>query len=230
MTEEMKEEQEYCRLAYEDAIKGKSEEELTAIDYFFHKTQKKGPYKKKEIPDEAFDEIVGRRANEITSQGVLAALGLTTPPVWVIDPLKVCTPEFEDAEYVRMGADEKVRSSRITTTFLLYAQELLYIYSRTVSLTDRYNNELTVSILYKDITSVALNTVTTEIRRDIGETGKHAKKAPERPVWIPGTTNNVVFTVPGKSYTVNVGGAKTVMTAAIANLRAKIVESKNGKK
>ncbi|MCI8413035.1 MAG: hypothetical protein HFE47_02920 [Clostridia bacterium] len=229
MTEEMKEEQARRQLAYEDAIKGKTDEEILAVNYFFNKQTKKGCVRKHDIPavtDEQFDELVSKRANEITSQGVLAAMGLTTPPVWIIDPLKVCTPEFEDAEYVRMGADDKARTSRITTTFLLYAQDIMYIYTRTVSLTDRFCDETSASILYKDITSVSLNTVTTEVRHDVLEAGGCMRKAKEIPVWIPGTTNTVSFTVPGKTYTVNVGGAKAVMTAAVANLRAKIAESK----
>lgn len=226
MTEELKEEQERRQLAYEDAIKGKTDEEVLAINYFFNTQKKKGCLTKKKVPlvtDEQFDELVSKRAAEITSQGVLAALGLNTPPGWIIDPLKVCTPEFDGAEYVRMGADDKARTSRITTTFLLYATDMLYIYSRTVSLTDRYANELSASIMYKDITSVALNSLTTEVRHDVIEPGRKAK---EIPVWIPGTTNKVIFTVSGTTYEVNVGGAKAVMTAAVANLRAKIAESK----
>lgn len=227
MNEEYKEQQELRKLAYEEAVKGKSDEEILAVNYFFNTQKKKGCLSKKKIPmvtDEQFDELVSKRAGEITSQGVLAALGLSTPPAWIIDPLKVCTPEFDDAEYVKMGADDKARTSRITTTFLLYSTDTMYIYSRTVSLTDRYSNELSVSIMYKDIASVAMNSVTTEVRHDVIDAKKKAK---EVPVWIPGTTNNVIFTVAGKSYEVNVGGAKAVMTAAIAQLRAKIAESKH---
>ncbi len=227
MNKEYKEEQELRKQAYVEAVKGKTDDEILALNYFFNTQKKKGCLRMGKIPlvsDKQFDDLVSKRAGEITSQGVLAALGLTTPPNWIIEPLKVCTPEFTDAEYVRMGADDKARTSRITTTFLLYSTDMMYIYSRTMSLTDRYNNELSVSMMYKDITSVALNSSTTETIHDLRlDSGKKGKEAP---VWIPSTVNNVIFTVSGKSYEVNVGGAKTVMTAAIASLRAKIAESK----
>ena len=229
MNQELKEEQRNRQLAYADAVKGKSEDEILALNYFFNTQKKKGCVKKYKIPlvtDAQFDELVSKRAGEITSQGVLAALGLSTPPTWIIEPLKVCTPEFEDAEYIKMGADEKARTSRSTTTFLLYAPDTMYIYARTMSLTDRYSNEISASMLYKDITSVALHSVTTETRHDVLEPGGCMRKAKELPVWVPGTTNKVIFTVSGKSYDVNVGGAKAVMTSAVAKLRAKIAESK----
>lgn len=216
MTAEEKEERQLREQSYDTALIGKSEDELLAVNYFYKGIKKKMPV----VSDEQFDELVSRRASEITSQGVLAALGLSAPPAWIIDPLKVCTPEFDDAEYVRMGADDKTRTSRITTTFLLYASDVMYIYSRTLSLTDRYTRELTASLLYKDITSVALRSVITE-ELHTDETGKKPKQ-----VWVPGTVNHAIFTVPGQTYEVNVGGAKTVMTAAIARLRAKIAESK----
>ncbi len=229
MTQAMKEEQARRQLEYQDAVKGKSEDEILAINYFFNKQRKKGCLRKKNIPtvtDEQFDELVAKRAAEITSQSVLATLGLSLPPAWIIDPLKVCTPEFEDAEYIRMGTDGKARTSRITTSFLLYAKDIMYLYSRTVSLTDRHSSELSASIMYKDITSVALNTVNTEVRHDVIEAGGCLRKAKEVPVWIPGTTNSAEFTVPGKTYVVNVGGAKSVMTAAIAALREHIGKCK----
>lgn len=229
MTEEMKEEKERKQLEYEEAIKGKSDDEILAINYFFNTRKKKGCLRKKNIPavtDEQFDELVSKRAGEVTSQGVLATLGLSTPPVWIIEPLKVCTPEFEDAEYIKMGDDGKARTSRITTSFLLYSQDVMYIYSRTVSLTDRHSNDLSASVMYKDITSVALNTINSEVRHDMLEPGGCMRKAKEKPVWIPGTTNNAIFTVPGKTYVVNVGGAKSVMTAAIAKLREHIIKQK----
>lgn len=223
MTEEMKEECERRKLEYAEAVKGKSEDEILVINYFMNTMRKKNI---PAVTDEQFDEIVSKRAGEVTSQGVLASLGLSAPPPWVIDPLKVCTPEFEDAEYIKMGADGKARTSRITTSFLLYSPEIMYIFSRTISLTDRHSTELSASIMYKDITSVALNTESSEVRHDVLEPGGCMRKAKMRSVWIPGTTNNVVITVPGKTYEVNVGGAKSVMTSAIAKLREHIAKCK----
>lgn len=223
------EEQQKRQLAYTEAIKGKTDEEIVAINYFFNAFKKQGCLKKKTVTlvsDAQYDELVSRRAAEITNQGVLAALGLEASQQWFIEPLKVCTPEFADAEYMKMGADEKPRTSRVTTTFLLFGQDTMYIYYRTTSLTDRYSNEWSASIMYKDITSIAFNTVTTESRHDLIEQGGCLKHAKEIPVWVPGTINNAVFTVPGKTYEVNVGSAKSVMTATIAKLREKIAACK----
>ncbi len=226
---EVNEAQARKQLAYDEAVKGKTDEEIVALNYFFNAAKKKGCFKKKKVllvSDAQYDELVAKRASELTEQAVLAALGLDGNQSWFIESLKVHTPEFEDAEYVKMGDDEMARTSRITTTVLLYGADTMYFYARTFSLTDRYNNELAASIMYKDITSIALNTVTTESRRDVIEQSGCLKKNKEIQVWVPATANKVIFTVPGKTYTVNIGNAKSIMTATIAKLRNKIAECK----
>ena len=211
--------------AYDDAVRGKSENELLAINYFYNKQNVKGCIKKKSVPmvtDEQYDALVNKQAALVTSQEVLDVLGLETPPQWIIDPLKVCTPEFNDAEYMRMGADGNARSSRITTTFLLYSKDIMYLYSRTTSLTDRQSYELSAGIMYRDITSVALKSENYDARYDMTDKGGCFKKSRRLSVWVPGSTHNVVITVPGKTYEINVGSAKTVMSSAIAQLREQI--------
>ena len=227
MTESMKKEEERKMREYYENLKGKTEDEKVAVAYFYNIPKKKGSYKKGPmVTDAQYDELVAKRADEITNQTVLTALGLPTAPPWVMDPFKVCTPEFEDAEYVRTGADQKARSSRITTTFIFYAATTMYIYSRTVSLTDRYHSELAASIMYKDISSVSLTTETHETLYDYLEPGGLFKSAKQVFAWIPGTTNKIAFSVPGKTIAVNVGGAKSLLAADIERLRTLIAKSK----
>ena len=226
----MQREEKRQKLEYAENLKGKTEDEKLAVSYFYNILKSKGYWSKNKIvpmvTDAQYDELVSKRAEEITSQSVLAALGLSSPPPWIMDPFKVCTPEFQDAEYVKMGADLKARSSRISTTFIFYASTVMYVYSRTVSLTDHYCREFATSIMYKDISSVSLTTETHEARHDVIEPGGCFRKAKEVSVWIPGTTNKIEFTIPGKTIEVNVGGAKTVMTSEIANLRSIIAKCK----
>ena len=230
MTESMKKEEDRKIREYQANLVGKTEEEKVAIAYFYNILKKKGYWSKNQIlpmvTDAQFDELVSKRADEITNQIVLSALGLTTAPPWVMDPFKVCTPEFEEPEYVRTGADQKARSSRITTTFIFYAATTMYVYSRTVSLTDRYHSEIAASMMYKDISSVALTTETHETLYSYVEPGGFFRKAKEVYAWIPGTTNKIVFSVPGKTIAVNIGGAKSVLTADIERLRGLIAKNK----
>ena len=50
MNQELKEEQRNRQLAYADAVKGKSEDEILALNYFFNTQKKKGCVKKYKIP------------------------------------------------------------------------------------------------------------------------------------------------------------------------------------
>lgn len=202
---------------------GRTEDQRLAVNYFLNTQTKKGCLRKKSVPlvtEAQFDEMLSRRASEVTSSNVLTALGIVTPPTWVIDPLKVCNTELDGADYARIGADGKLRTSLISTTFLLYSRDVMFIYCRTSSLTDGFVRETAASIMYRDITSIELETVSAtkavNTRTADGSTT----------VSVSHTANTATISVPGKNYTVNVGSALPIMTGAVSALRAKIAEAK----
>lgn len=103
-------------------------------------------------------ELFGYLARQNLKERALEKLGLDESEVMEIEPVYFDGYHFDNVTLVKIGKDNKARSSRGRAVYLIFTKNEVYCYTYTVSLTEHYISEDTDTYFYSDIVSVATTT------------------------------------------------------------------------
>jgi hypothetical protein len=108
------------------------------------------------MKDEEYEQMVMSKLNSLNlKKKALGKIGLDEDQVKEIAPVFLHGYNFDDESYVRIGSDDRLRSSRYDGTWLFFSDTHVYMYSYTLDMASDYKRETTEEYFYKDVTNLS---------------------------------------------------------------------------
>jgi len=157
-------------------LKGKTSEQQRVIKYFLDSGCLPAMMRMK---DADYDQMVQTKLNGLNLKKMaLGKIGLDEDQLKEIAPVFLHGYNFEDA-YVRVGADNRLRSSKYDAAWLFFSDTHLYMYAYTLDMASNSKKEATEEYFYKDITNFSTSSSSTEASKASGCGGTDTKTTSE---------------------------------------------------
>jgi len=155
-------------------LRGKTPEQKTVIKYFKDSgclASLSG------MKDDAYDEMVMTKLNGLNlKKRALGKIGLDEDQLKEIPPVYLHGYNFDGDTYVKVGSDDRLRSSKYDATWLFFSDSQVYMYSYTMDMASDGKKEKTEEYFYKDITNFSTSSESTEATRVSGCQGNKVTK------------------------------------------------------
>ncbi|MEI6513123.1 MAG: hypothetical protein WCO51_07590 [bacterium] len=196
-------------------LKGKTPEQKQAIKYFLDTGCIAALTRMK---DDAYDQAVQSKLNALNlKQRALGKIGLDE------DQLKAIAPVFlhgytAEGAHVRVGADDRLRTSKYDATWLFFSDTQVYMYSYTLDMTSDAKKEKTEEYFYKDITNFSTSSETTDANKISGCQGDKVTKTQRE-------YSRFSLVVPGDKFTCSTSGVPDA-DRSVSAMKQKLREKK----
>jgi len=146
-------------------LRGKTAEQKKVIKYFKDTGCLAGFTRMK---DDEYEEMVKTKLNSLNlKQRAIGKIGLDEDQLKEIPPIFLHGYHFDGAE-VRVGKDDRLRSSKYDATWLFFSDSQVYMYSYVLDMIEDAKTEKTEEYFYKDITNFSTSSETTEAKKFSG--------------------------------------------------------------
>ena len=149
-------------------LKGKSAEQKQVVKYFLD-TGCLSLFTR--MKDDVYDQMVMGKLNGLNlKQKAIGRIGLDEDQLREIPPVFLHGYNYDTETsktdlYVRVGSDERLRSSKYDATWLFFSDTQVYMYSYTIDMVSDGKKEITEEYFYKDITNFSTSNETTEANK-----------------------------------------------------------------
>lgn len=155
-------------------LKGKTQDQKQVIKYFLDSGCMAALSGMK---DDAYDQMVSSKLNGLNlKQRALGKIGLDEDQLREIPPVYLHGYNFDNGSYIKVGSDDRLRSSKYDATWLFFSDSQVYMYSYTMDMTSDGKKETTEEYFYKDITNFSTSSETTEANKVSGCGGNNVTK------------------------------------------------------
>lgn len=195
-------------------LKGKTPEQKKVVKYFADNgclslfTRMK---------DDIYEQMVLDKLNSLNlKQKALGKIGLDEDQLKEIPPVLLHGYNYKDADYTRVGKDDRARSSKYDAYWLFFSSTQVYLYGYTFDMTSDSKKERTEEYFYKDITNFSTSSESIDANKPkgcFGGTTKVTKEYSQFSLIVPGDK----FTCP----TTGVPNADESVSAMKQKLREK---------
>ena len=143
-------------------LRGKTPEQKKVIKYFLDTGCLAELTRMK---DEEYEQMVMSKLNSLNlKQKALGKIGLDEDQVKEIAPVFINGYNFYDDEaLVRIGNDDRVRSSKYDGAWLLFSDSHVYVYIYTLDMASDGKRETTEEYYYKDVTNLSTTSESKEV-------------------------------------------------------------------
>jgi len=190
--------------------KGKTAEQINALRYFYNK----GCLAKK-ISDDEYASMVREHCNSLNlRQRGIGKTGIDEEEIQEISPITFDGYTYDNTpqpQHVKEKINGGWASSNYQVTWLFFSATQIYIYMFTFSMTDNKTIEHTEEFFYKDVTSIATDVDTINIKMQPVQKGclssgktKRKGKNGNADQYVDVTTNRLKFVVPGEKMYVSI--------------------------
>jgi len=154
-------------------LRGKTPEQKTVVKYFLDSGCLASMTRMK---DSDYDEMVISKMNRLNlKQKALGKIGLDEDQLKEIPPVFLHGYNFDNA-YSRIGADDRLRSSKYDATWLFFSDSQVYMYSYTIDMASDGKKEKTEEYFYKDVTNFSTSSESVEVNKASGCSNKKITK------------------------------------------------------
>ncbi|MDR0909992.1 MAG: hypothetical protein LBM77_09535 [Spirochaetaceae bacterium] len=195
------------------ALKGKTPEQQSIVKYFL---QPEGCMKKN-ISDTEYEQLVNTKYSSLNlKQKALDKTGVDESQVNEIPPVEFRGWNYNKNAYVKAGKDNRLRTTSIQSTWLLFSDKQIYIYQYTFDMLDEKKKERTEEYFYKDVTNFSSSSQTDT--EEVIEKGQPVKKEIDHDVFS--------IVVPGDKFTCDLSDVDEAADR-IQAMKAKLREKKS---
>ena len=174
------------------------------------------------IKDDAYEQLLMSTLNQLNfKQRALDKIGLDEDQLKEIPPVSLHGYNFADDDaLVRVGADNRIRSSKYDTSWLFFSDTQVYIYYYKLDMASINKHEETNEYFYKDITNFSTATQTTEAICPSGCGGREVIK-------VPREYSNFALIVPGDKFSCGTSGVAVAdLERSVSAMKQKLREKK----